>query len=261
MSFLWRTWQWLTGTGDAQGAAEAPAAPEEAAPAAPHRPSPEEVRRLRLQKLEAERQQNPATTETAASSSQLPEKQPQPEPKTPPTPEPAPPEQTYSKELCLCDVEMLAVEECLRVRVGDLHWKRPLSLGVPDAGLTDLRSAGVDFCPAGITKASAEALVAALLAVPCEDVVAYFVESHTRLCEELRATRLLRLWTLRRSVRAQGLAPEPLAAPYTAALATLRDMVKKRPKTKEEFRRVSGVGEVKAARYGKDFLRIIAKFE
>ena len=43
--------------------------------------------------------------------------------------------------------------------------------------------------------------------------------------------------------------------------ATLRDMVKKRPKTKEEFRRVSGVGEVKAARYGKDFLRIIAKFE
>ena len=43
--------------------------------------------------------------------------------------------------------------------------------------------------------------------------------------------------------------------------ATLRDMVKKRPKTPEEFRRVSGVGEVKAARYGKDFLRIIAKFE
>lgn len=43
--------------------------------------------------------------------------------------------------------------------------------------------------------------------------------------------------------------------------ATLTDMAKKRPKTTSEFRKVSGVGEIKAAWYGKDFLECIRKFE
>ena len=39
--------------------------------------------------------------------------------------------------------------------------------------------------------------------------------------------------------------------------ATLTDMAKKRPKTMSEFKRVSGVGELKASWYGKDFLKCI----
>lgn len=43
--------------------------------------------------------------------------------------------------------------------------------------------------------------------------------------------------------------------------ATLIDMAKKQPKTMSEFRRVSGVGEIKAAWYGKVFLDYIRNFE
>lgn len=39
--------------------------------------------------------------------------------------------------------------------------------------------------------------------------------------------------------------------------ATLTDMAKKRPKTMSEFKRVSGVGELKASWKGKDFLKCI----
>lgn len=42
--------------------------------------------------------------------------------------------------------------------------------------------------------------------------------------------------------------------------ATLTDMAQKAPRTPEEFLRVSGVGEVKAARYGDIFLRVIAEY-
>ena len=42
--------------------------------------------------------------------------------------------------------------------------------------------------------------------------------------------------------------------------ATLSDMAKKCPKNMTEFRRVSGVGELKAAWYGKTFLERIAAF-
>lgn len=42
--------------------------------------------------------------------------------------------------------------------------------------------------------------------------------------------------------------------------ATLTDMAKKRPKTMSEFRRVSGVGELKAAWYGTAFLNRIQQF-
>lgn len=42
--------------------------------------------------------------------------------------------------------------------------------------------------------------------------------------------------------------------------ATLTDMAKKRPKTMSEFRKVSGVGEIKAAWYGTAFLKKIREF-
>ena len=43
--------------------------------------------------------------------------------------------------------------------------------------------------------------------------------------------------------------------------ANLADMAQKAPKTMAEFKEVSGVGEIKAARYGEIFLNAIAKFE
>lgn len=42
--------------------------------------------------------------------------------------------------------------------------------------------------------------------------------------------------------------------------ATLSDMAKKQPRTMSEFRKVSGVGEIKAAWYGKKFLETIQEF-
>ena len=41
--------------------------------------------------------------------------------------------------------------------------------------------------------------------------------------------------------------------------ATLRDMCAKRPTTPEEFLEVSGVGEYKLRRYGKEFLRVLRR--
>lgn len=43
--------------------------------------------------------------------------------------------------------------------------------------------------------------------------------------------------------------------------ATLTDMAKKKPKTMSEFRKVSGVGEIKAAWYGTAFLKRIQQYE
>lgn len=42
--------------------------------------------------------------------------------------------------------------------------------------------------------------------------------------------------------------------------ATLQDMAKKKPKTMAAFKQVSGVGEIKASRYGEVFLKCIQKF-
>ena len=42
--------------------------------------------------------------------------------------------------------------------------------------------------------------------------------------------------------------------------ATLVDMAKKKPKTMSQFRKVSGVGEIKAAWYGTAFLKQIQRF-
>ena len=43
--------------------------------------------------------------------------------------------------------------------------------------------------------------------------------------------------------------------------ATLMDMARKKPRTTPEFRRVSGVGEIKAAWYAEAFLKCIREFE
>ena len=43
--------------------------------------------------------------------------------------------------------------------------------------------------------------------------------------------------------------------------ATLTDMAAKRPRTMEALLEVSGVGRVKAAKYGAAFLEAIAQFE
>ena len=42
--------------------------------------------------------------------------------------------------------------------------------------------------------------------------------------------------------------------------ATLQDMVKKQPQTLTAFKQVSGVGELKASRYGKVFLQRIREY-
>ena len=56
------------------------------------------------------------------------------------------------------------------------------------------------------------------------------------------------------------LARENGVAPFMIfSNATLMDMARKRPKNMTEFKRVSGVGEMKAAWYGKDFLKILKK--
>lgn len=43
--------------------------------------------------------------------------------------------------------------------------------------------------------------------------------------------------------------------------ATLMDMARKKPRTTSEFRKVSGVGEIKAAWYAESFLKCIREFE
>lgn len=42
--------------------------------------------------------------------------------------------------------------------------------------------------------------------------------------------------------------------------ASLRDMCAKKPATKQEFLCISGVGSVKAERYGKDFVRVVSEY-
>ena len=55
-----------------------------------------------------------------------------------------------------------------------------------------------------------------------------------------------------RLAKANGVAPFMIFSN-----ATLMDMAKKRPKNTSEFKRVSGVGEMKAQWYGRDFLKVL----
>jgi len=64
-----------------------------------------------------------------------------------------------------------------------------------------------------------------------------------------------------KSVRLQLAQQERVPAYIICTNAALADMVLRRPHTPEEFLRVSGIGEFKAARYGKTFLAAIAEYE
>ena len=68
------------------------------------------------------------------------------------------------------------------------------------------------------------------------------------------------LWEALRSLRLE-LAEESGVPPFVIFHdSTLHEMVKKRPKTSDDMRRISGVGEQKLARYGQKYLNEIAKF-
>ena len=64
-----------------------------------------------------------------------------------------------------------------------------------------------------------------------------------------------------RSVRARLAQEENVPAYIVFSNAALADMAAKAPRTMEEFLEVSGVGKVKAARYGGVFLKAIADYE
>ena len=65
------------------------------------------------------------------------------------------------------------------------------------------------------------------------------------------------LFDLLRECRSK-LAKDNGVAPFMIfSNATLMDMAKKRPRNTSEFKRVSGVGEMKAQWYGKDFLKVL----
>ena len=66
------------------------------------------------------------------------------------------------------------------------------------------------------------------------------------------------LFSALKSVRTQIAREENVPAYIVFSNATLTDMAAKAPRTMAEFLEVSGVGEVKAARYGEIFLKTIA---
>lgn len=69
------------------------------------------------------------------------------------------------------------------------------------------------------------------------------------------------LYEALRQTRAR-IARESNVPAYTVfSNATLADMARKKPRTTTEFKRVSGVGELKASWYARDFLRVIREFE
>ncbi len=69
------------------------------------------------------------------------------------------------------------------------------------------------------------------------------------------------LWEALRTRRTE-LAKAQAVPPYVIFHdSTLRDMVHRRPRTREEFARLSGVGEAKLSRYGDEFLAVIAAQE
>jgi len=69
------------------------------------------------------------------------------------------------------------------------------------------------------------------------------------------------LYEALRSLRAELAKAEGVPAYVVFSNATLADMAVKRPENRDEFLDVSGVGEYKAARYGKAFLKAIREWE
>ena len=68
------------------------------------------------------------------------------------------------------------------------------------------------------------------------------------------------LFSALRAVRTRLAQEENVPAYVVFSNATLADMAEKAPRTMDEFLDVTGVGEVKAARYGEEFLRAIAEY-
>ncbi|MCL2002570.1 MAG: DNA helicase RecQ [Oscillospiraceae bacterium] len=69
------------------------------------------------------------------------------------------------------------------------------------------------------------------------------------------------LFTALKALRFKLAQEEGVPAYIVFSNANLADMARKEPKTMAEFKTVSGVGEIKAARYGEAFLQAIAAFE
>ena len=69
------------------------------------------------------------------------------------------------------------------------------------------------------------------------------------------------LFPVLRTLRARLAQEEDVPAYVVFSNATLADMAARRPGSMAEFLEVSGVGEVKARRYGKVFLAEIAAYE
>ena len=69
------------------------------------------------------------------------------------------------------------------------------------------------------------------------------------------------LFSALRAVRTRLAQEENVPAYVVFSNATLADMAEKAPHTMDEFLDVTGVGEVKAARYGEEFLRAIAEYQ
>ena len=69
------------------------------------------------------------------------------------------------------------------------------------------------------------------------------------------------LFDVLKELRAQLAKEAGIPAYVVFSNATLTDMAKKKPKTMSEFRKVSGVGEIKAAWYGTAFLKCIREYE
>ena len=69
------------------------------------------------------------------------------------------------------------------------------------------------------------------------------------------------LFAALKAERTRLAAAEGVPAYVVFSNATLADMAAKAPHTMEDFLEVSGVGEIKAARYGEAFLKAIAAYE
>lgn len=82
-------------------------------------------------------------------------------------------------------------------------------------------------------------------------------EPHKPVNNSLNAELLESLKELRRKLAAKKRVPAYVI--FSDALLT--DMCKKLPKTPEEFLNVSGVGNVKLAQYGEQFLEVIIRFK
>ena len=69
------------------------------------------------------------------------------------------------------------------------------------------------------------------------------------------------LYEALRELRAELAAEHNIPSYVIFSNATLSDMAKKMPKNMTEFRKVSGVGEIKANWYGKQFIQRIKEFK